>query len=316
MTHTTWRLILNGKSAGDDTVRAAVAHVRERGIEIGVRVTWEHGDAARYVDEAIADGIDTIIAAGGDGTVNEVCAALAATDRAAADLPSVGLLPRGTANDFATACGIPADAEAALALILAAPAVSIDLLRVTTDDMAPHWCVNVATGGFGAEVTAETDPALKKALGGAAYFITGLTRFASMRAAAGRFRGPDFAWAGEFLVLAIANGRQAGGGHVLAPDAALDNGLFDLTIVPPPGEGGLGAVLGALLTQGREQMIENAVRARLPWLELEADAGLALNLDGEPNEVAKARFEIDPSRVRMHLPPGCPLLSRPPPPPR
>ena len=305
----TLRLILNGKSAGDDAVRTAILAQRERGIDIGVRVTWEHGDAARYVAEAIEDGIDTLIAAGGDGTVNEICAALAASDRAAADLPAVGLLPLGTANDFATACGIPREPDAALALLLAAPVFPIDLLRVSIDGAAPQWCVNVTTGGFGAEVTAETDPSLKKALGGAAYFITGLSRFASMRAAAGRFRGPDFEWAGEFLVLAIANGRQAGGGHVLAPDACIDNGLFDLTIVPPPGEGGPGAVLAALLTQGRDQMIEDAVRARLPWLELEADAGLAMNLDGEPHDVARARFEIDPARVRMHLPPTCPLLS-------
>jgi len=305
---THWRIILNGKSAGDDAVRAAITSLRERDLAIGVRVTWEHGDAARYVAEAIADGVDTIVAGGGDGTVNEVCAALAQTELDAAALPAVGLLPLGTANDFASACGIPAAPDAALALLLAAPAYPIDLLRLGVDGAAPRWCVNVATGGFGAEVTAETDPALKKALGGAAYFITGLSRFSSMRAAKGRFRGPDFEWAGEFLVLAIANGRQAGGGHVLAPDASIDNGLFDLTIVPPPGEGGLGAVIGALLTQGREQMIEDAIRQRLPWLEIEADEGLALNLDGEPNEVSRLRVDIAPARVRMHLPPTCPLL--------
>ena len=305
---TTWRIILNGKSAGDDAVRAAITTLRERDVDIGVRVTWEHGDAARYVQEAIADGVHTLVAGGGDGTVNEVCAALAATDLDAHALPSVGLLPLGTANDFATACGIPAAPDAALALLLAATAVPVDLLRVSVDGGAARWCVNVATGGFGAEVTAETDPGLKKILGGAAYLVTGLSRFNSMRAAAGRFHGPEFDWQGEFLVLAIANGRQAGGGHVLAPDALIDDGLFDLTILPPPGEGGIGAVLGAVLTQGREAMIEQAVRARLAWLEVEADAGLALNLDGEPNEVSRLRIEIDPGRVRMHLPPTCPLL--------
>lgn len=305
---TTWRLILNGKSAGDDAVRAAVAGQRERGVALGVRVTWEHGDAARCVAEAVADGVDTIIAGGGDGTINEVCAALAASPHAADVLPSVGLLPLGTANDFASACGIPAAADAALALLHHAPPVPIDLLRVLADGAAPQWCVNVATGGFGAAVTAGTDPALKKLLGGAAYFLTGLTRFSAVRAASGRFRGPDFEWAGEFLVLAIGNGRQAGGGHVLAPDALIDDGLFDLTLLPPPGEGGLGAVLGAVLTHGRAALVENAIRQCLPWLEIEADSGLFLNLDGEPNEIARLRIEIDPARIRMHLPPICPLL--------
>ena len=305
---THWRIILNGKSAGDAAVRAAIVDMRERDLAIDVRVTWEHGDAARYVAEAIADGVHTLVAGGGDGTVNEVCAALAATDRSADQLPAVGLLPLGTANDFATACGIPAAPDAALALLLAAPAQPVDLLRVLADDAPPQWCVNVATGGFGAEVTADTDPGLKKVLGGAAYFLTGLTRFSSVRAASGRFRGPGFEWSGEFLVLAIGNGRQAGGGHVLAPDAFIDDGAFDLTILPPPGEGGIGAVLGAVLTQGRAAMIESAIRQRLPWLEIEADTGLALNLDGEPNEIARLRIEVDPARVRMHLPSTCPLL--------
>ncbi|MEG3049786.1 MAG: diacylglycerol kinase family protein, partial [Thermomonas sp.] len=75
-----WRLILNGKSAGDDAVRDAVASLREAGVRLDVRVTWEHGDAERCVAEAIADGVDTVIAGGGDGTLSEVAAALAHRD--------------------------------------------------------------------------------------------------------------------------------------------------------------------------------------------------------------------------------------------
>ena len=80
MTHSPtphWRLILNGKSAGDDAVRAAVSTLRDAGIRLDVRVTWERGDAERCVVEAIADGVDTVIAGGGDGTLSEVAAALA-----------------------------------------------------------------------------------------------------------------------------------------------------------------------------------------------------------------------------------------------
>ena len=66
MSGTRWRLILNGKSADDERVREAVASLRGRGVDLGVRVTWESGDAARYVDEACADGVETVVAAGGD----------------------------------------------------------------------------------------------------------------------------------------------------------------------------------------------------------------------------------------------------------
>ena len=69
--------------------------------------------------------------------------------------------------------------------------------------------LNMATGGFGSNVTANTSEELKRVLGGAAYFLTGLTRFAEVRSSCGRFAGPDFDWEGEFLALGIGNGGSA-----------------------------------------------------------------------------------------------------------
>ena len=192
MTTPRWRLILNGKSAGDDTLREAVATMRERGIALDVRVTWEAGDAERYVSEAIADGADTIIAAGGDGTLSEVAATLAHRDEAAVDLPALGLVPLGTANDFANAAGVPLDALPALELIAAMPAMAIDLIKLETQDGELHWAANLASGGFGTQVTVETDDGLKKMLGGLAYLITGIAKLGKIEPIAARLRGPDF----------------------------------------------------------------------------------------------------------------------------
>ena len=102
-------LILNGKSAGEAAVREAVASMRQAGMPLAVRVTWEAGDAQRYVREAVEAGAATVIAGGGDGTLHEVANALAAME--GDDLPSLGLLPLGTANDFARGAGIPLEAE-------------------------------------------------------------------------------------------------------------------------------------------------------------------------------------------------------------
>ena len=74
------RVILNGKSSGNIDVRSAVGKVRELGHQVEVRVTWEFGDAARYAADAVRDEVDVVVAAGGDGTVNEVVAGLMATD--------------------------------------------------------------------------------------------------------------------------------------------------------------------------------------------------------------------------------------------
>ncbi len=305
-----WRLILNGKSAGDDRVRDAVAALRDAGVRLDVRVTWESGDAERYVDEAIADGVDAVIAGGGDGTLSEVATTLAHRDEAADVLPSLGLLPLGTANDFASACGIPMDPEAALRLVRDSAAVPMDLLKLDANGDT-HWAANLASGGFGTDVTTETNEGLKKMLGGLAYVLTGLSKLGRIEPQTARLHGPGFEWAGEFIALGIGNGRQAGGGQALCPEALVDDGLLDVTVVPPL-DGELLATLGTALAEGKDAALDRvAVRRALPWVEIEAAQPLTLNLDGEPVQATRFRIECIPGRVRMHLPADCPLRGNP-----
>ena len=305
-----WRLILNGKSAGDDAVREAVQALRDAGVALDVRVTWEGGDAERYVAEAIADGVGTIIAGGGDGTLSEVVTTLAHRGEAADALPVLGLLPLGTANDFATAAGICAAPDVALRLVRDAPAAAIDLLRLQANGDT-HWVANLASGGFGTEVTTETHEGLKKWLGGLAYVLTGLSRLGRIEPLRARLHGPDFAWEGEFIALGIGNGRQAGGGQALCPDALIDDGLLDVTIVPPL-EGELLATFGTAMTEGKLAALDDvAVRRQLQWIEIDAADALTLNLDGEPVEAGHFRIDCVPTRLRMQLPADCPLLANP-----
>lgn len=290
-------LILHGKQALNAEVRAAVNGLRERGWDLAVRLTWESGDAERLVEEGLAAGYSTLIAGGGDGTLRDVVEALVKARSEA----SLALLPLGTANDFAHAAGIPLTPAAALALLEFEP-VAVDV------GMAGERAfLNMATGGFGSNVTANTPEELKKVLGGAAYLLTGLSRFSEVRAAAGRFHGPDFQWQGEFLALGIGNGRQAGGGHLLCPEASINDGLLDICIVPAAQD--VVGTLGTLLSGGVLGLQSVAVSARLPWLEVEALEGLDLNLDGEPMESKGLRFRAEPGALRLHLPEHSSLLA-------
>lgn len=287
-------LILHGKQAANDDVREAVGALRERGSAIDVRVTWEAGDAQRLVGEALAAGYERIVAGGGDGTLRDVAEAmgLAGTDA------SLALLPLGTANDFARAAGVPLEPAAALAL-LERPARAVDLGQV-----GEQLFLNMATGGFGSQVTANTSEDLKKVLGGAAYLFTGLSRFSELQPAEVELQGEDFHWQGQLLALGIGNGRQAGGGQVLCPDAVADDGLLDIAILPAPQD-----VVGAL----RDLLAGDGlfVRARLPWVEIKSSQGLDINLDGEPLQASSLRFAALPGALRVHLPADSPLLSHP-----
>ena len=230
------RLILHGKVASRDDVRAAVYAVRDEGHEIEVCVTWEGGDAARFARQAAQSGIEMIIAGGGDGTINQVVSGLLGSDGSSNQqhsAPMLGVLPLGTANDLARSCGIPLDPLAALRLAVTAPTKKVDVGQVNGRSF-----INVATGGFGTQVTVATPNDLKKLLGGAAYFLTGVTHFSSIRPAHCRLAGPDLLWEGELLVLGVGNGRQAGGGHQLCPDAIINDGLLEVCVLPrlPPDE--------------------------------------------------------------------------------
>jgi len=289
-------LILHGKQALNEDVRAAVQARREQGWELAVRVTWEGGDAQRLVNEALDNGYTRLIAGGGDGTLRDVAEAMA---RAKTDA-SLVMMPLGTANDFARAAGVSLQPDEALAL-LDVPPKAIDLGQA-----GGQMFLNMATGGFGSQVTANTSEDLKKVLGGAAYLFTGLTRFSELKAAYGELEGPGFHWKGDLLALGIGNGRQAGGGHVLCPDALADDGLLDISILPAPQE-----VVGTLMTLmsegwGLDSMF---VRARLPWVEIKVAEGLDINLDGEPLKGTDLRFCTLPKALQVHLPVGSPLLA-------
>src|SRR5436309_14685118 len=108
------QLILNGKAASNDALQTAVARQRAIGHAIEVRVTAEKGDARRFVAEA--GEVVLLIAAGGDGTLNEVIHGL--MDLSTAARPVLGMMPVGIVNDFATGCGIARVAVQALSICM------------------------------------------------------------------------------------------------------------------------------------------------------------------------------------------------------
>mgnify|MGYP003773587023 FL=1 len=290
-------LILNGKSAGDDTLREAVTLLRNEGIELHVRVTWEKGDAARYVAEAVELGVATVIAGGGDGTINEVATAL--VNAKAENVPALGILPLGTANDFATSTGVPETLDKALQLAIVGRAVPVDIARVNDQTCF----INMATGGFGTRITTETPERMKAALGGVSYVIHGLMRMDTLKADSVEIRGENFSWQGDALVIGIGNGRQAGGGQQLCPSALINDGLLQIRIFT--GDELLPALF-TTLTQPEDS--PNIVDGESAWFEVTSPHEITFNLDGEPLSGQHFRMEILPSALQCRLPPDCPLL--------
>jgi len=292
------QLILNGKAAGNDALRTAVARQRAAGHSIEVRETWEKGDARRLVAEA--GEVDLLIAAGGDGTVNEVVHGLMDLSRIAR--PVLGVVPLGTANDFAIGCGIPRDPEEALTLCMEGKGVPVDVGKANE-----HWFLNAASIGFGAEVTATTPPELKRLLGHAAYTVMGAILATNLHHYQGKLTLPDREIAGSGPVAIVGNGRQAGGGVQVTPRACIDDGLLDVLAVRE-----IPAL--ALLTAARELQElspdgEYISYWQTPWAEVQTEEAIPVNVDGEPVRFSSVRYEAVPNAIRLIVPRNCPLLS-------
>src|ERR1043165_2987998 len=184
-------LIVHGGRADRPDIRHLVSWVRDKGHFVEVFSTYERGEAAAFASDAARRGVDVVAAAGGDGTLNEVVNGFDGYD-----VP-LGIIPVGTANDFARQVGIPGDADHAMDVILQRKPRRLD-----TASLNGRRFLNVSTGGLGAEATAETPSEMKESLGPVAYAISGMRKFAGFSSAHARFEGDGFSYDGDFVMFA------------------------------------------------------------------------------------------------------------------
>lgn len=296
-------LIANSTAAADPVLNDAINELRSQGHRIEIRPVGKAGDAVHIAAQACRAGFGTLLAAGGDGTLNEVLNGVSP----GGESPScaVGVLPYGTANDFAVAAGIPLDdPRAALRLAVEGRPVPIDLGRVNG-----RLFINVASGGACAEITTETSAETKQMLGGFAYFLTGLATVASLCPREVSLRAPGFEWDGPALALTVANGRQAGGGFCVAPAALVDDGLLEVMVVPDTPWDEFLSLIRDFMRLEEPIQLERVVRVRVPWLEVRAAGGLQVNADGEPMQSDHFRFDVLERRLRFCLPLASSLLA-------
>jgi len=292
-------IILNGKKAGYDSVRSAITALREQVDEVEVRVTYEYGDVERFVNESVRDSVQRIVIGGGDGSVNEVVNAMAKLP--VEKRPELAILPLGTANDFATACQIPVNSLEALRLAVSGKSTPIDIVK--TND---RYFVNMATAGFGAQVTAETPVELKNFLGGGAYTLTGVLKAINFVPFKGRMKTPHTDVEQTGVVAAVCNGRQAGGGQVLAPQAFINDGLLDVVVLSSFPLVDIPRVLEEIRNPSANGLYIKYFQT--PWIESISDEIIPVNLDGEPYQSEEIRFEVMSKAINLVLPESCPLV--------
>lgn len=303
MAATSGIVIANPKAAADPLLREAVESMRQRGHVLEVNPTWEAGDGARLCREALAKKAKRIIAAGGDGLLNEVANSLLTTDTSTD--ACLGTLPYGTANDFARANGIdPALPRVALQTALEAGPTRIDVVRCND-----RYFINSCTAGFGAEVTSDTQSGAKNLLGSFSYLLSALAKAPELTPYQLEIDCDDVHWRGEAVGFALTNGRQAGGGIVVSPDAKLDDGVFDGLLFRSMSLSSTLYLLQQLSTGERPASNGDVERLHGRNIRIRSNRPLPMTLDGEPVIASEFELSLEPRRLNLALPVDSPLLS-------
>ncbi|WP_460325066.1 diacylglycerol kinase [Paenibacillus sp. YSY-4.3] len=287
------RLIYN-PSSGREEMRRLLPDVLDRldlaGIETSCHATTGEGDATREAAEAVRRGYDIIIAAGGDGTLNEVVNGMAGLE----NLPPLGIFPMGTTNDFARAMGIPKRWEDYCDLVIENKTRPIDIGKVN----GRHF-INIAGGGSLTELTYEVPSKLKTMIGQLAYYMKGIEKVASLSPTELIISAEGHGvLEGEFMLFLIANSNSVGGFEKLAPDARIDDGLLDVIAVRKCNLAEFIRLLTMAL-RGDHFSDPRVVYFKTKRMEVTSPGLVQLNLDGELGGELPGVFEILPSHLRI-----------------
>ncbi|WP_123043461.1 diacylglycerol kinase [Cohnella candidum] len=288
------RLIYNPTS-GREEVRRRLPSILQRlergGIETSCHATEGEGDATRAASEAAQRGFDIVIAAGGDGTLNEVVSGLSIHE----NRPSLGILPLGTTNDFARAHGIPKQWADACDLITRRYTRPVDVGKA--DD---KYFINIAGGGSLTELTYEVPSKLKTMVGQLAYYMKGLEKITRLQAVRMKIKANGMEEIDEELMLfLIANSSSVAGFDKLAPDASTNDGVFDVLALR---KCNLGEFIRIATMVMRGEVIKNDphfIFFQSDKIEVESDSRVQLNLDGEFGGTLPCTFSILPSHLNV-----------------
>jgi YegS/Rv2252/BmrU family lipid kinase len=300
-------LVVNPQSAGGKTERRwpqLRATIHEAFGPFDERFTRAAGDGTRLTREALAAGADLIVAVGGDGTINEVVNGFFDGTRALNPAAGLGIVPAGTGGDFIKTLSVPRDTYAAAAALTLRPR-PIDVGRLEYTDgrgqRAVRHFINIASFGIGGLVDRYVNQS-SKLLGGKLSFA-----LATLKAGA-RYRNANVRLTidggipreGRVYSVAVANGRYFGGGMKIAPNAALDDGYFDVVTL---GDLSFGEVLlrGIDIYSGRHLLNPKVSVTRARRVEAAATDGaeVLLDVDGEQPGRLPATFELLPGALKV-----------------
>jgi diacylglycerol kinase (ATP) len=294
----------NAGSAGE------LEHLREALGKLpnaSLHVTEKEGDAREMAAQAVRSGADLVVAAGGDGTLNEVVNGLMESREGDPERVHLGLLPLGTGNDFARSINVPTDLDAAVAILETGRVQAVDVACATFAHQSRYF-INVSAGGFSGVVSEKASEA-KDRWGPLAYLRAAVGTLPELQGFKCRItvNGTEELELDTYNIV-IANGRFVAAGIPVAPGAKLDDGLLDIMIAPAATLPQLALLIPQILL-GRHTESDLLLFRKATRIKVESDPPMSFNVDGELIGDEPASFVVLPRALRIIVGPEEPAGS-------
>jgi diacylglycerol kinase (ATP) len=286
-------IILNpnaGSAAQVETLRDVI----EADSTVTLWQTTPESSARKLTASALQEGARLVVAAGGDGTINEVVNGFAENFEQA----RLGILPLGTGNDLARTLALPLDTQEAFRLLTSGAVRMLDVMRVEAEGNTMYG-LNVSAGGFTGQMNELMTDDLKATWGPLAYLRGAVSVLPNLTDYATSITWDDGAEERvAALNIIVANGRTAAGGFVVAPTANPEDGLIDVVIVQSGSLVDLAGVAARLLV-GNYVDSDLVLHRRVRRLRVAARPGMWFNVDGELLTKDPVTFSVLPQALRV-----------------
>jgi diacylglycerol kinase (ATP) len=303
-------IVVNPAAAGGRTGRgwpAVAGRLREAGLDFDVAMTSARGEATELSHGAVRDGRALVVAAGGDGTINEVANGFFEAGEPVAAGARLGVLPMGTGGDLRRTLGFPPDVGQAAAMLRAGRARRIDAGRVTCalaggGSVVRHF-LNIADAGIGGDVVDRVNRGRPLANGEVTFLWASIRTLLTWRNRPMRIviDGRPRELVAQQVV--VANCQYFGGGMRVAPTAAPDDGLLDVIVAGDLGTWenlrGLRRIREGTHLVAGSLKLSHALAERV---EVSSPELVRVDADGEQPGVLPALFEVQPGALEVVCP--------------
>lgn len=280
-----FKIIVNptsGRGMGEKSYPTIESELKKLGLDFGMCRTEAPGHAIRLAEQAASDGFDVVVAAGGDGTLNEVLNGLMCASLPGGERPALGVIPIGRGNDFCYGIDVPNDIETVCQLLASGETRPIDIGFVKGGDY-PEGCYFGNGVGIGFDAVVGFEALKLDRLGGfPSYIVAALkTILLYYQAPPVQIEVDGLTSTQPALMVSVMNGRRLGGGFMMAPEGSMDDGQLDLCIAGEVSRLGILALIPRFMmgTQAGHQAITTGRAAAIKVTALQGS--LPAHCDGE-----------------------------------